>query len=132
MKRTLLAVAIAVATSAPLAFAQSVSTGNGKPYWDKGQWHHARTPTGTFRVLRKINGWRLSSLGLLYYPSYIFNGIAIHGSSSIPNYAASHGCIRVPMYAAKGLSSLLPVGMEVIIYDESPHWAKESARLMGG
>jgi hypothetical protein len=26
--------------------------------------------------LRKINGWRLSSLGLLYYPSYIYNGMA--------------------------------------------------------
>ncbi len=94
-----------------------VSTGNGQLYMDRGQMHRARTPTGTFKVLRKIKGWRRSSLGLLYYPSYIVNGIAIHGSLSIPTRPASHGCIRVPMFAAKELSALLPVGMEVLIYD---------------
>jgi len=94
-----------------------VSTGSGELYRDQGKIQRARTPTGTFRVLRKIKGWRLSSLGLLYYPSYIYNGIAIHGSLSIPTHPASHGCIRVPMFAAKELSSLLPVGMEVLIYD---------------
>jgi len=94
-----------------------VSTGNGKLYVDHGQVHRAHTPRGTFKVLRKINGWRLSSLGLLYYPSYILNGIAIHGSLSIPTYPASHGCIRIPMFAAKELSALLPVGTEVSIYD---------------
>ena len=96
-----------------------VSTGNGQLYRDRGQVHRARTPTGTFKVLRKIKGWRRSSLGLLYYPSYIVNGIAIHGSLSVPTRPASHGCIRVPMFAAKELSSLLPVGMEVVIYDSS-------------
>lgn len=93
-----------------------VSTGNGALYMDQGKLHRARTPTGTFTVLRKIKGWRLSSLGLMYYPSYIFNGIAVHGSLSVPTHPASHGCIRVPMYAAKELSSFLPVGMPVIIY----------------
>jgi hypothetical protein len=93
-----------------------VSTGNGQLYMDHGQVHRARTPTGTFKVLRKINGWRLSSLGLLYYPSYIVNGIAVHGSLSIPTRPASHGCIRIPMFAAKDLSALMPVGIEVIIY----------------
>jgi hypothetical protein len=93
-----------------------VSTGNGELYVDHGEVHRARTPTGTFKVLRKINGWRLSSLGLLYYPSYILNGIAIHGSLSIPAYPASHGCIRIPMFAAKELSAMLPVGTEVIVY----------------
>lgn len=95
-----------------------VSTGNGELYMDHGQIHRARTPTGTFKVQRKIKGWRLSSLGLLYYPSYIVNGIAIHGSLSIPTRPASHGCIRVPMYAAKELSALMPVGMEVVIYND--------------
>ena len=94
-----------------------VSTGNGELYMDHGQMHRARTPTGTFKVLRKLKGWRLSSLGLLYYPSYILNGIAVHGSLSIPTRPASHGCIRVPMFAAKELSSLMPVGIEVLIYD---------------
>jgi len=81
-----------------------VSTGNGEFYMDHGKIHRARTPTGTFKVLRKIKGWRRSSLGLMYYPNYIFNGIAIHGSFSIPTHPASHGCIRVPMYAANELS----------------------------
>lgn len=102
-----------------------VSTGNGELYMDHGQVHRARTPTGTFKVLRKIKGWRLSSLGLMYYPNYIFNGIAIHGSFSIPTRPASHGCIRVPMFAAKELSSLLPIGIEVLIYNGS-HYRKES------
>lgn len=101
-----------------------VSTGNGQLYMDHGQIHRARTPTGTFKVLRKIKGWRLSSLGLMYYPNYIFNGIAIHGSFSIPTRPASHGCIRVPMFAAKELSSLLAIGIEVVIYNGS-HQRKE-------
>lgn len=96
-----------------------VSTGNGELYLDHGEIHRARTPTGSFQVLRKINGWRLSSLGLMYYPNYIFNGIAIHGSFSIPTRPASHGCIRIPLFAAKELSSLLPIGIEVLIYDSS-------------
>ena len=95
-----------------------VSTGNGELYMDHGQIHRARTPIGTFKVLRKIKGWRLSSLGLLYYPSYVVNGIAIHGSLSIPTRPASHGCIRVPMFAAKELSALMPIGIEVVIYNE--------------
>jgi hypothetical protein len=96
-----------------------VSTGNGALYMDHGQIHRARTPTGTFKVLRKIKGWRLSSLGLMYYPNYIFNGIAIHGSFSIPTRPASHGCIRVPMFAARQLSSLLPIGIEVLILSDT-------------
>lgn len=106
-----------------------VSTGNGQLYMDHGQVHRARTPTGTFKVLRKINGWRLSSLGLLYYPSYILNGIAVHGSPSIPTHPASHGCIRIPMFAAKELSALMPVGMEVIIYEHEQSAASEGSGL---
>lgn len=102
-----------------------VSTGNGQLYMDHGEVHRARTPTGTFKVQWKIDGWRLSSLGLLYYPSYILNGIAIHGSMSIPVYPASHGCIRVPMFAARELSRLLSVGTEVVIYD-SEHLSRRS------
>ena len=94
----------------------SVSSGNEGRYMDHGQVHRAHTPRGTFKVLRKINGWRLSSLGRLYYPSYVLNGIAVHGSLSVPTYPASHGCIRVPMFAAKELSALMPIGIEVSVY----------------
>ena len=93
-----------------------VSTGNERLYVDHGEVHRAHTPRGSFKVLRKTNGWRVSSLGLLYYPSYILNGVAVHGSLSVPAYPASHGCIRVPMFAAKELSGLMPIGIEVIVY----------------
>lgn len=95
-----------------------VCTGNEKTYVDHGEIHRAHTPRGSFRVLRKIAGWRLSSLGLLYYPNYIYNGIAIHGSMAMAVYPASHGCIRIPMFASKELSELTPVGTEVIVYDD--------------
>jgi lipoprotein-anchoring transpeptidase ErfK/SrfK len=105
-----------------------VSTGNEQLYVDHGQTHRAHTPRGTFKVFRKINGWRLSSLGLLYYPSYIVNGIAIHGSLSIPAYPASHGCIRIPMYAAKEVSALLTVGSTVIIYERRGQLSRADGR----
>ena len=95
-----------------------VCTGNEKLYMDHGQTHRAHTPRGTFKVLRKIAGWRRSSLGLLYYPNYIHEGIAIHGSLAMPVYPASHGCIRIPTFAAKKLSEITPVGTQVIVYEK--------------
>ena len=94
-----------------------VSTGNGKRYIDHGEVHHANTPRGTFKVFHKVNGWRISTLGGLYYPNYFLSGFAVHGSLSIPTTPASHGCIRVPMFAAKELSRLMPLGTEVVLYD---------------
>jgi peptidoglycan hydrolase-like protein with peptidoglycan-binding domain len=96
-----------------------VSTGHGRAYNENGQRGVARTPCGTFRVYRKINGWRRSALGLLYYPCYIFEGFAIHGSPSVPAFPASHGCIRIPMFAAAEISKLATVGMVVIVYNSA-------------
>lgn len=93
-----------------------VCTGNEKSYVDHGEIHRAHTPRGRFKVLRKISGIRISSLGLLYYPNYIHAGIAIHGSWAMQVYPDSHGCIRIPMSVAKEFSRLLPVGMEVIVF----------------
>ncbi len=95
----------------------SVCTGNEQHYADRGRVQRAHTPRGTFTVLRKIAGWRRSTLGLLYYPNYIHNGIAIHGSPSVPPHPASHGCIRIPMFAAKEMAELTPVGTVVVIYE---------------
>lgn len=94
-----------------------VCTGNEQLYQDGGRWQRAHTPRGKFVVTRKINGWRLSSLGLLYYPNYIHQGIAIHGSLTIRTYPDSHGCIRIPMFAAKRFSEMTPVGTIVVVYD---------------
>lgn len=93
-----------------------VCTGNEKTYIDHGELHRAHTPRGKFKVLRKVNGIRISSLGFLYYPNYIHAGIAIHGSWAMKVYPDSHGCIRIPMFVAKELSRLVPVGMEVIVF----------------
>jgi lipoprotein-anchoring transpeptidase ErfK/SrfK len=85
----------------------------------------AHTPSGTFRVYKKINGWRRSALGLLYYPSYIVKGYAIHGSRSAPAFPASHGCIRIPMFAAAEFSKLATMEMVVVVYDKTQVGMKE-------
>lgn len=97
-----------------------VSTGNNKPFDTSEGTLMAITPRGRFRVSRKIPGWRKSELGLIYYPSYIVGGIAIHGSKSVPAYPASHGCVRIPMYAAREFSDITPIGTLVIVHDHAP------------
>ena len=96
----------------------SVSTGSGRRYNEKGNRGLAYTPKGRFRIYGKVSGWKRSPLGLLYYPSYFSDGLAIHGNPSVPSTPASHGCIRVPMFAARTISQMLPVGTIVIIYDK--------------
>jgi hypothetical protein len=96
-----------------------VSTGNGKQFDLEGAVLTAVTPTGRFRVYRKLQGWRTSPLGQLYYPNYIVGGIAIHGNPAVPAVPASHGCIRIPMFAAVEFSNLTPVGTQVIVYGVS-------------
>lgn len=94
-----------------------VSTGSNRQYNEKGMRGLAYTPRGRFRIYSKIEGWRKSPLGLLYYPSYFSDGLAIHGNPSVPHSAQSHGCVRIPMSAAAEMSRLLPVGTIVLIYD---------------
>jgi hypothetical protein len=95
-----------------------VSTGSNKQYNEKGMSGLAYTPRGRFRIYAKISGWRKSPLGLLYYPNYFSDGLAIHGNSSVPQQPQSHGCIRIPMSAATEVSRRLPVGTIVLIYDK--------------
>ncbi len=106
-----------------------VSSGNGKPFtFEDGYTEPAVTPKGRFRVYRKLPGWRKSELGLLYFPSYIVGGIAIHGNPSVPAEPASHGCIRIPMFAAEEFSNLTPIGTQVIVYDDSVPAAQSVTR----
>ncbi len=95
-----------------------VSTGSNKHYNEKGMSGLAYTPRGRFRIYAKMSGWRKSPLGLLYYPNYFSDGLAIHGNPSVPQQPRSHGCIRIPMFAALEISKLLPVGTIVLIYDK--------------
>ena len=94
-----------------------VSTGSGKHYKEKTMSGLAYTPRGRFRIYGKLEGWRRSPLGLLYYPNYFSDGLAIHGNPSVPHAPRSHGCVRIPMSAAKEISERLPVGTIVLIYD---------------
>ena len=95
-----------------------VSTGSEKHYSEKGMSGLAYTPRGRFRIYAKLAGWRKSPLGLLYYPNYFSDGLAIHGNPSVPQSPQSHGCIRIPMSAAIEMSKQMPVGTIVLIYDQ--------------
>jgi hypothetical protein len=85
-----------------------IDTSTGKP--------STPTPTGAFRVERRIDGWRTSSLGTLWRPAYFHRGYAIHGSSSVPPYAASSGCVRLINPSMNRLWPHATVGTRVDIY----------------
>jgi lipoprotein-anchoring transpeptidase ErfK/SrfK len=93
-----------------------ISSGSGERYFSEGKWQTAYTPLGAFKVTRQIKGTRKAPLGSIYYPSYFYEGWAIHGSNSIPVTPASHGCARIPRFAEKELSNMMHVGMPVYIY----------------
>lgn len=94
-----------------------VSTGSGRHYKEKSMSGLAYTPRGRFKIYNKLAGWRKSPLGLLYYPNYFSDGLAIHGNPEVPHSPQSHGCVRIPMSAAKEISEQLSVGTIVLIYD---------------
>jgi lipoprotein-anchoring transpeptidase ErfK/SrfK len=93
-----------------------ISSGSGGWFVSEGERRRAITPTGRFRVYRKIQGWRKSPLGLMYYPVYVVGGVAIHGSPYVPRRPASHGCIRIPMYAAKAFYDTTEIGTVVLVH----------------
>ena len=101
----------------------SISSGNGKPFCtldpETGEQgcDVAITPPGSFRVSRRVIGWRESKLGLLYNPLYFNGGIAVHGAPSVPAAPASHGCVRIPMVSADYFPTVAPNGMPVYVSD---------------
>jgi len=108
-----------------------VSTGSGKHYKEKRMSGLAYTPRGRFRIYGKLSGWRRSPLGLLFYPNYFSDGLAIHGNPSVPHSPRSHGCVRIPMFAAPEISRQLPIGTILLIYDtqsfvSAKDWAQVS------
>ena len=92
-----------------------VSTGNGKRYCEGGQCGVAVTPSGSFRIERRIKGLRRSRLGILHNPLYFKGGYAIHGSPSVPAGPASHGCVRVPIHSSAWLFDNVPNGTPVYL-----------------
>jgi len=77
-----------------------VSTGTGRHYCEDGDCGVAVTPSGSFRIERRIRGQHKSPLGVLFDPLFFTGGYAIHGSPSVPAYPASHGCVRIPLHVS--------------------------------
>lgn len=96
----------------------NTSTGGGYVFYENGRREVATTPKGHFTTYRVIDGPHRSPLGLLYRPRYFFEGVAIHGDSSVPSHPVSHGCVRVTDAAINWIWSahLDPIGRHVWTY----------------
>ena len=96
----------------------NASTGSGQRYLQGGTWHIAVTPSGSFRVFRRVNAWDSGPLGSLYRPQYFNAGIAVHGYTSVPSTPASHGCCRVSLRGMDNLWGVggMLVGTTVLVY----------------
>ena len=94
-----------------------ISTGSGKGYWLDGAWWDGETPRGSFEIYAKDPGWVEGSLGSLYNAMYFYEGFAVHGSYSVPDYPASHGCVRVSIEDANALYGRIPLGTPVLVHD---------------
>src|SRR6266545_4820591 len=92
------------------------SSASGRTYLSHGSVRRAHTPEGSFRIGRKVNGWHLSYLGMMYRPAYFDGPYAIHGAPNVPPYPASHGCIRVTTASMDAIYSKLVPGTRVLVY----------------
>lgn len=78
------------------------------------------TPSGIFSVLEKEVYHRsniYSNSPMPFMQRLTWSGIALHESSSVPNYPASHGCVRMPKAFAKKLYAMTQPGVHVVISD---------------
>jgi lipoprotein-anchoring transpeptidase ErfK/SrfK len=95
-----------------------VSTGNNERYCVESDCQVAETPIGAFRFSWRANGWWEARLGKLYNPVYFTSdGVAVHGSLSVPTHPASHGCVRIPMHIAEYFPSLVRRGDPIFVTD---------------
>jgi N-acetylmuramoyl-L-alanine amidase len=74
------------------------------------------TPVGTYRIERRIDGYRTGALGTMWRPAYFHRGYAFHGYPSVPTYPASHGCVRMTNPAMNRLWPHLKIGTPVQTY----------------
>lgn len=109
-----------------LRYIVNISSGN-PALWEPGTASY--TPTGRFKVGRKVLGTDPGPSGPLYSPNYFYgvadsgrvltrngSGFAVHGSGSIPGQPASHGCVRVPRTSEDELFRDLPLEREIYIH----------------
>ncbi|MFD1743865.1 L,D-transpeptidase family protein [Rhizobium helianthi] len=79
------------------------------------------TPTGIFSILEKRKFHKsniYSNAPMPWMQRLTWSGIALHESSSVPNYPASHGCVRLPAAFARSLYQMTGRGVHVIIAEE--------------
>ncbi len=96
----------------------NTSTGSGEEYTStSGNQAIARTPRGSYKVYRGVDGEVTNSLGTLWRPRFFNRGIAVHGSGNIPPYPDSHGCARLSNAAIDMIwaSKLMPIGSRVVV-----------------
>lgn len=105
-------------TDGHVKYILNTSTGGGYVFYENGRREVATTPKGHFTTYRVIDGPHRAPLGLLYRPRYFFEGVAIHGDSSVPSHPVSHGCVRVTDAAINWIWSahLDPIGRQVWTY----------------
>ncbi len=101
----------------------------GMPGWE--------TPTGDFRVYRRVENETMDSEGLgipidspdgwfvdnVLYTQYIFSGITLHYNywrpqSYFGNIPSSHGCVGLGYGDAKFLWDFADIGTRVVVYEE--------------
>ncbi len=106
-------------------WAFNTSTGKGVPYTEQSEKLHrvisgnAVTPVGHFRVYsQQSDGWWNGALGDLYRPKFFNGGIAVHGSTKIPNVPVSHGCVRLTTAAMDLIwaQNYMPLGETVWVH----------------
>ncbi len=108
-----------LASGGRAAWVFNASSGSDHPYTLDGVRYSAHTPEGMFSILRQVDGYDRSPLGVLYRPKYFTDtGIAVHGYTDVPPYPASHGCVRVSNAAIDFMwsNNLLPRGATVWVY----------------
>ena len=71
------------------------------------------TVTGHFSFLRTEPGY--NSHGM-YYSFYFYNGYAVHGYESVPNYPASHGCIRTFIADQPEIFNRIFTGEDIFVF----------------
>jgi len=77
----------------------------------------SKTPGGVFEYARLVEGIRQGALGSMWNPVYFNYGIAVHGSSNVPDRPASHGCVRIPMHIADYFQDLVAIGDRVLVWN---------------
>jgi lipoprotein-anchoring transpeptidase ErfK/SrfK len=125
-------IAVNLTTQRAMAFvgAQPVRVAlvtTGMPGWE--------TPTGDFRIYRRVENETMDSLGLgiptdspdgwyvdnVLYTQYIFSGITLHYNywrpqSYFGNIPSSHGCVGLGLSDAKFLWDFADIGTRVVVY----------------